>query len=191
MNDMRKQPGRPLQWMQQKASLAMTWEHCKMGSMTASQFGALAGLWELNRTEETARRSSQQTPALSRTSPEELTMVNCEEVGQVACIKLNQNTTRNSDSSETELLSVYNCHILFRVIYEDRLAPVQSKKSLSQLQDPVRFISSAVKSSEPACFPLSSVAPKPPVFLNCPQGFLKASMNFSISPFPVSKLHRD
>lgn len=80
---MREQPGRPLQRMQQKAALAMTWEHCKTGSMAASQFGALAGLQELNRMEEIARRSSQQTPALSRTSPEELTMMNCEEVGQV------------------------------------------------------------------------------------------------------------
>lgn len=36
-----------------------------MGSMTASQFSALRGPWELNKMEETGKRSSWQTPALS------------------------------------------------------------------------------------------------------------------------------
>lgn len=85
--------------------------------MVASHFSALRGPWELNRIKETGKRSSQQTPALSRTSPEELKMMNAEEVVHVICIKLNRNTTRNSDGSETEFLSIYNCPIFFCVIY--------------------------------------------------------------------------
>lgn len=66
--------------MQQKAS---TQEHCKMGSTDTSQFSALKGPWKLNRMKETGRRSSQQTSAVSRTSPEELKMMDPEEIVHV------------------------------------------------------------------------------------------------------------
>lgn len=51
-----------------------------MGSMTAGQFSALRGPWELNIMEETGKRSSWQTPALSMTSPGELKIMNPEEI---------------------------------------------------------------------------------------------------------------
>lgn len=74
-----------------------------MGSMAASQFSALGEPWELNRIEETCKRSSWQTPALSMTSPGELKITNPEETVHAVWIQMNQNTTRNSDGFKTKL----------------------------------------------------------------------------------------
>lgn len=60
--------------------------------------------------------AEQQTPPLSRTSPEVLKMMNPDKTVHVVGIKLDQNTTRNPEGSEIEFLSIYNCHIFFSVI---------------------------------------------------------------------------
>lgn len=73
-----------------------------MGSTAASQFSALRGPWELNRIQETCKRSSWQTPALSMTSPGELKTMNPEETVHAVWTQMNQNATRNSDGFKTE-----------------------------------------------------------------------------------------
>ena len=155
-----------------------------MGSMVASHFPAWRGPWELNRMKETGWRSSQQIPALSRTSPEELKTINAEEIVHVVWIKLNQNTARNSDGFKAELLSIYNCPILFCAVYPAQTGSSSIKKAFSQLQDPIRFIRSAVKLSK-LSFLLSSVSPKHCcswINLLC---FTQAPVNFSVSLYYI------
>lgn len=103
-----------------------------MGRMTASQFSALRRPQELNRMEETGKRSSWQTPALSMTNPGEFKIMNPEEIMHAVWIKMNQNATRNSDGFKTEpgvltTFCVYSAQSGFSSVQSATFTPRSSK----------------------------------------------------------------
>lgn len=111
--------------------------------------------------EETGKRSSWQTPALSMTSPGELKIMDLRKLCMLYELK------RIRMQLEILMASRLNLEYLqlFVLFTLHRVVSVQLKAPPSPLQDPVRFISSAVKSSKPAFLLLSSIS-LPHLFLN-------------------------